>query len=968
MIFDLKQESQKSYFYYALDSETIFYEGNTLNATLNFKSDIEVISMAEELDINKSIFAVQNMTLTLKLYQDGILRVIINEKEINKDRFRISEHDMDASIVEEQLNCNKHKISDVIQQDGNKIILKTISEDQLDSYEYRIIFSPFRIEQIVNGYTTIIVNDKDTLYFENYFKFTQSFMTYKSIKDEIDLNKLEQDPIFKMMQDMPFNRRSKVFGNVQENSWLTTFYYNIVRKDIIRQSMALSFRINSEYLFGLPERSEKLLLGLTEESDPYRLYNIDIFPHQEWNNTGLYSSIPYLQAHHQDFDAAILWYNSAETWVDIRSHDQGRLTNFVSESGQIEFFLIGSAARDSPKRLSKLVATISGFQFLPPLYTLGFHYSKWEQESSAKRISYINDQFEEAEIPLDVLWMDLPHTDDVRYFLFNQRSFTDDDVIRMSKLIHQSERRLVLITDPHIKKDQNYFVYIKGNQLELREHQGEHINIFIKNDLNQTIVGNCWPGQSLWIWIDMNEPSVFNTPEGTMSKFAIHYNSEGKKLSHRDLHNAYGLMMSRATYYGMLNRDEDKIRPFILTRSVFFGAQRFSAKWTGDNLSTFKELSVSINQMMTLGLTGISFVGADIPGFHGRPSDELFCLFYQLGSFYPFMRAHGHLDMKGREPYLQDEETQKVIKDSILIRYDFIHYYYTLFYQASTEGVPLMRPLWYEYPKNLRAFKITEQFMLGSSILYVPKLQKGQKEQKQFFGQVVEVVYIVNCYLPIEDLWYNYINKQIQKDDNDIQILVLQLHEQAIFIRGGSIIPIKMHQNKLSLLRLIRLPIKLEIYLDRNQQAEGLLYLDDGDSFRYQTHNESSYIKYAYQNKTLTYEIIQTDSYYPQAIELKIAQISVFGLKFKPSSYDILTDQLKINDDNSNLDYLHIHDDHEHEDETLHNEQRSFQERKDFKVKGFNSEEYFLMIIKNLDFTVDDGSRLIKTRNLIKIQ
>jgi mannosyl-oligosaccharide alpha-1,3-glucosidase len=89
-----------------------------------------------------------------------------------------------------------------------------------------------------------------------------------------------------------------------------------------------------------------------------------------------------------------------------------------------------------------------------------------------------------------------------------------------------------------------------------------------------------------------------------------------------------------------------------LTRSVFFGSQKFAAKWTGDNRARYSELAVSINQIMALGSAGITFTGPDIPGFYGDPTEELFIMFYQLGAFFPFMRAHGHIDFENREPYV----------------------------------------------------------------------------------------------------------------------------------------------------------------------------------------------------------------------------------------------------------------------------------------------------------------------------
>ena len=79
----------------------------------------------------------------------------------------------------------------------------------------------------------------------------------------------------------------------------------------------LGFYVASSHLYGLPERADKMLLKITEASDPYRCFSLDLFPHDEWSMQSLYSGIPYLTGHSADHDESIMWINAAETWVDI---------------------------------------------------------------------------------------------------------------------------------------------------------------------------------------------------------------------------------------------------------------------------------------------------------------------------------------------------------------------------------------------------------------------------------------------------------------------------------------------------------------------------------------------------------------------------------------------------------------------------------------------------------------------------
>jgi alpha 1,3-glucosidase len=79
----------------------------------------------------------------------------------------------------------------------------------------------------------------------------------------------------------------------------------------------MAFFVPSQHLFGIPERSDKFVLKTTENSDPYRLYNVDMFPHDAFAMEGLYGCIPFITSHTGSHDESILWLNAAETWIDI---------------------------------------------------------------------------------------------------------------------------------------------------------------------------------------------------------------------------------------------------------------------------------------------------------------------------------------------------------------------------------------------------------------------------------------------------------------------------------------------------------------------------------------------------------------------------------------------------------------------------------------------------------------------------
>ena len=124
------------------------------------------------------------------------------------------------------------------------------------------------------------------------------------------------------------------------------------------------------------------------------------------------------------------------------------------------------------------------------------------------------------------------------------------------------------------------------------------------------------------------------------------------------------------------------------------------------------------------GLAGVGFVGADIPGFYGDPPHEVAIAGYQLGVFYPFFRAHSHLDNKKREPWRYPEFVQTVIRDSIFLRYSLIYVVYNLMYEHSCNGTPLIRPIWMEFPTDETKFAISNAFMFGPDIFVTPKMTR----------------------------------------------------------------------------------------------------------------------------------------------------------------------------------------------------------------------------------------------------
>ena len=221
----------------------------------------------------------------------------------------------------------------------------------------------------------------------------------------------------------------------------------------------------------------------------------------------------------------------------------------------------------------------------------------------------------------------------------------------------------------------------------------------------------------------MNEPSVFKQKDLTLPKTTkfLYYNST---YSHREAHNLYGYFMHKSSFEAL--KEKYKKRPFVLTRSFYLGSHKYGATWTGDMTTKFEDLELSIPMIISNSISGFSFLGADVGGFYKESGVELFTRWYQLGVFYPFFRAHSHIETYRREPWLYDEKTFNIVKDAIRMRYMLLPYIYCTFYQYHQSGLPIVRPLWFKYT-NENSYKVmNKQFFFGDNLMIRPVLNENE--------------------------------------------------------------------------------------------------------------------------------------------------------------------------------------------------------------------------------------------------
>lgn len=285
-----------------------------------------------------------------------------------------------------------------------------------------------------------------------------------------------------------------------------------------------------------------------------------------------------------------------------------------------------------------------------------------------------------------------------------------------------------------------------------------------------------------------------------------------------------------------MHRSQYTKRPFILTRSHFASSQRYAAMWTGDNLARWDNLKISYPMCLTQALVGISFCGADIGGFGGIPTDELYFRWYQAGAWLPFFRGHSANDVPRREPYLFPKNVQDRVRRAIRQRYAHLPVWYTLFFNHHVGGEPVIRPLVYEYRFEHEVLTIDDQLLVGRDILVCPVLEEGVTSRK--------------VYLPGlgKEVWYN-IDENFRQYNTGHHKISVTYDSVPVFYRGGSII-VRRDKHRPSTVFTHFDPFTLYVNLGLTGEARGSLYIDDYVSFNY-NQGHFQYIWFNFTNNTL---------------------------------------------------------------------------------------------------------------------
>ncbi|PSR29423.1 MAG: alpha-glucosidase [Sulfobacillus benefaciens] len=467
---------------------------------------------------------------------------------------------------------------------------------------------------------------------------------------------------------------------------------------------------------------------------------------------------------------------------------------------------------------------ITGYMPLPPLWALGYQQSRWSYQSADEALT-IAKTFRERKIPCDVIYLDIDYMHGYRIFTWDPQNFPDPR--GLIHQLHQLQFHVVAIVDPGIKADPDWELY----QDAFREH------VLVTYHDGSVVQGQVWPGpavfpdffnpqvQQWWvhrialfldtgidgIWNDMNEPSLFDTPNHSLPDDAVHKPSPDSVISHRLVHNYYGREMAKASFLGMESHDPDA-RPFVLSRAGFSELQKWSAIWTGDNHSLFSALRQMIPMLLSLSLSGQPFIGADVGGFQGNCQPELFARWVAAAALTPFFRNHSAMGTTRQEPWSFGPEVERQVAHLIAWRYRLLPTLYQLFWEAHRYGRPIMRPMVYHYENAPQGLMLQDQFLVGSELLVAPILDTAADHRAVWFP---------------DGTWYSLDTSQVFRGAG-YDVVQWPLGVLPVFVKDDSLLLVQAPQ-----ITALPLPTRIQWMIHLSRGIKTAWYQDDGVSHGY---------------------------------------------------------------------------------------------------------------------------------------
>ena len=548
--------------------------------------------------------------------------------------------------------------------------------------------------------------------------------------------------------------------------------------------------------------------------------------------------------------------------IGYTRHD---LFSFHTETPDYDLYLLSGKNENA---ICKEFRTLIGRSYIPPKWAFGLAQSRWGYKTE-EDVREVARQYKEHDLPLDMICMDIEYMQDYADFTVNKERFPD--LTKLSADLKAQGIRLVPIIDAGVRIDPNDPTCTEGLEK----------GYFCKKADGTPFVAAVWPGKAYFadflrpevrewfghkykaltdcgiegFWNDMNEPSLFYSPErlraflNDMAALREKDNSEQEEFFPRVVGGAMGLMNSPADYASFYHEvDGQKVchdqvhtlyggsmtlaageafadlrpgqRTLLYSRSSFIGSHRYGGIWLGDNNSSWAQLLAPIQMMPSVQMCGFLYSGADLCGFSSDTTPDLALRWLEFGLLTPLMRNHSAVGTRMQE-YYRFPEVLPAVRNMIRLRYALLPYLYSEFMKAALENTSYFRPLAFDYPDDPDAREVEDQLLLGEGLMAAPVYVQNAHGRHVYLPEPMKLLRLRAV------------------DDYDEEILPAGHHyircaldEVLLFLRPGHIVPVAQPANSTS--ELDDASLTLWSFLPDGESAEYRMYRDDGVTTEYE--------------------------------------------------------------------------------------------------------------------------------------
>lgn len=548
--------------------------------------------------------------------------------------------------------------------------------------------------------------------------------------------------------------------------------------------------------------------------------------------------------------------------IGYTRHD---LFSFHTETPDYDLYLLSGGNENA---ICKEFRTLIGRSYIPPRWAFGLAQSRWGYKTE-EDVREVARQYKEHDLPLDMICMDIDYMQDYADFTVNKERFPD--LAKLSADLKAQGIRLVPIIDAGVRIDPNDPTCTEGLEK----------GYFCKKADETPFVAAVWPGKAYFadflrpevrewfghkykaltdcgiegFWNDMNEPSLFYSPErlraflndmaalrekdnieqeeffprvvggamGLMNSPAdyasFYHEVDGQKVRHDQVHNLYGGSMTRAAGEAFADLRPGQ-RTLLYSRSSFIGSHRYGGIWLGDNNSSWAQLLANIQMMPSVQMCGFLYSGADLCGFSYDTTPDLALRWLEFGLLTPLMRNHTTVGTRMQE-YYRFPEVLPAVRNMIRLRYALLPYLYSEFMKAALENTSYFRPLAFDYPDDPDAREVEDQLLLGEGLMAAPVYVQNAHGRHVYLPEPMKLLRLRAV------------------DDYDEEILPAGHHyircaldEVLLFLRPGHIVPVAQPANSTS--ELDDASLTLWSFLPDGESAEYRMYRDDGVTTEYE--------------------------------------------------------------------------------------------------------------------------------------